>query len=83
MNTLTVRAAAWVAILAGIAGIGLGVLVATPDIAAIQEPRDLLPACVSEDAHNCYWDGGSNGSGASFVDFGGVAYYPGPRSGAE
>lgn len=33
----------------------------------------ILPACPSEDAANCSWDGGNTGS--SFVDVAGTAYY--------
>lgn len=35
----------------------------------------LFPACATEDATNCVWDGGANGTGVSFVDIGGTAYY--------
>lgn len=37
----------------------------------------LFPACATEDASNCYWDGGANGTGVSFVDINGTAYYTG------
>lgn len=33
----------------------------------------LFPACPTEDAANCAWDGGTTGS--SFVDIAGTAYY--------
>lgn len=35
----------------------------------------LMPTCPTEDAMNCSWSGGSNGTGSSFVDIGGTAYY--------
>lgn len=33
----------------------------------------ILPACPTEDAANCSWNGGATGS--SFVDIAGTAYY--------
>ena len=36
-----------------------------------------LPACATEDSTNCVWDASvqGNGTGASFVDIDGTAYY--------
>lgn len=38
---------------------------------------DALGQCPTEDSADCYWSAGvqGNGSGRSFVDVGGVAYY--------
>lgn len=64
--------------LTAIAAFAFGLLVATPDRSQIQNPGDLLPACVTEDSRNCYWDAEQhgNGRGASFIDIAGVTYYP-------
>ena len=35
----------------------------------------MFPACETEDATNCYWDGGNN-EGMPFVDIDGQAIYP-------
>lgn len=36
-----------------------------------------LPACETEDSHNCYWDARSrgNGEGVSFFDVDGIVVY--------
>lgn len=34
-----------------------------------------LDVCPTEDSSDCYWPGASDGSGRSFIDLGGVAYY--------
>lgn len=31
-----------------------------------------LPKCATEDSDNCYWDGGENGKGKSFVSYRGT-----------
>jgi uncharacterized membrane protein len=38
-------------------------------------PPATLPACATEDSDNCYWDGGANGEGRSFVTLDGTTYY--------
>lgn len=36
----------------------------------------LTTPCATEDSSNCYWDAArGNGTGHSFVDIGGTAYY--------
>jgi hypothetical protein len=42
---------------------------------ATDEPA--IPACATEESTNCYWDATNfgNGSGQSFIDVNGVAYY--------
>jgi hypothetical protein len=51
-----------------------GALVATPVI-TVSETTYALPACITEDSDNCYWDASSTG-GTSFVTLNGVTYYP-------
>lgn len=34
-----------------------------------------LPPCPEEDSDNCYWDGGRNGLGRTFVTVEGVTHY--------
>ena len=38
---------------------------------------DKLPACSTEDSHNCYWDARVHGNseGRSFIDYQGHTYY--------
>jgi hypothetical protein len=70
----------WVAVAlivaAALSGLlGLGVAVAAATMAA--DPRGGLPACVTEDSSDCYWDADTrgNGEGRSFTDRGGVVTY--------
>lgn len=44
-----------------------------------------LPACPSEDAVGCYWDGGANGAGRAFIsiDEDLVVYLPAQVSAAR
>jgi hypothetical protein len=60
-------------VLGSLAGFAFGTLVGSP------EPgTNPLPGCATEDSTNCYWDSSQhgNGSGLSFVDINGIAYYP-------
>lgn len=38
-----------------------------------------IPACITEDSTNCFWDAHTtgNGTGNSFIDVNGTAYYVG------
>lgn len=47
---------------------------AVPPAPAVVVNED-LPPCATEDSDNCYWDGGANGDGRSFVTLHGVTYY--------
>lgn len=58
---------ALILVFAGMLAAG-GLAMAFHDIAGI-------PACKYEDSVNCFWDGGENGLGESFVDVNGVVYY--------
>lgn len=35
----------------------------------------LVPSCPTEDSSNCYWDGGSNHQGQTFIDIGGKVLF--------
>lgn len=53
-------------------------LIPNPDVQAARAPvQDSLPACVTEDSDNCYWDADvqGNGIGASFYTLNGVTTY--------
>jgi hypothetical protein len=46
---------------------------------AVAPPESTLPACVTEDSDNCFWDAREqgNGAGLSFVTLNGTTYYEG------
>jgi hypothetical protein len=46
-------------------------------VAHARDPRGGLPACVTEDARDCYWDASEHGNGAgrSFTDRAGVVTF--------
>lgn len=71
-------------VLSAVAAYGVGVYTTTGSeyetvVQTVEVPgAPELPACVSEDSEDCYWDAAimGNGGGTSFVRWGGVTYYP-------
>lgn len=58
----------------GIIAAGAAIIAERQDASPVEGVRVELPACVTEDSADCYWDGGDNG-GRAFVDVDGIAYY--------
>lgn len=59
------------ALLLLIAGVAIG---STWQRAEFNAYLETLPQCQTEDSVNCYWDGGSNGVGAKFLDLQGEVH---------